>query len=102
MADKPWKVLERHVNEFFGGKGRAKAYYGWQKGNSDIIHDLLHVQCKYRQKWSIINLWRDVRGYAKGKIPVVAIRDKGGKGFWLLIHSKDLTAVANQRVKNED
>ena len=98
MADKPWKAFERWVNRYFGGKSRAKAHFGYEKGNSDIIHDLLHVQCKYRKKNTVVDWWFDAKKYSKdGRIPVVAIKKHGMKGCLFVIHSNDLVAVANQR-----
>jgi len=97
MADKTWKVLERAANVFFGGLGRARAYFGWEKGNPDVIHDLLHVQCKYRKKNTVVDWWQDTKGYSKGKIPVLVIKKAGMNGFLVVVHKDDLTAVANQR-----
>ena len=97
MADKTWKVFERFMCRFFGGKSRAKAHFGYEKGNSDVIHDLLHIQCKYRKKNTVADWWYDAKKYSKGKVPVVAIKKHGMKGALLVIHTNDLQAVANQR-----
>ena len=96
MVDKVWKAFERQVARFFGVRRTGPMQ---PKGANDIQHDLLHVQCRYRKSWAIINQWKETKKYSKDKIPVMAIRDKGSKGFWLLVHSSDLVAVANQRMK---
>ena len=103
MADKVWKQFERTVCAFFGGLSRAKAHFGYVKNNSDIIHDTLHVQCKHSKRHAVVNIWDAAKEVADktDKIPVVALKVKGRHGFWLLIHSKDLISVANQRAKVE-
>ena len=96
MADKVWKAFERQVASYFGTTRTGPMQ---PKGANDIKHDRIHVQCKYRKVYAILNMWREARKYAKGLIPVLAIKDKGGHGFWLVVHSSDLIAVANQRKK---
>lgn len=101
--DKAWKAFERAVNKYFGGLSRAKAHFGYVKNNSDIIHDTLHVQCKHGVRHAVVNIWDAAKEVADkdNKIPVVALKVKGRHGFFLLVHSKDLISVANQRAKVE-
>jgi hypothetical protein len=53
---------------------------------------------------AIVSLWDRLRPDAveEGKIPVVTLSVKGRKGFWVMCHSDDLLAVANQREKAND
>ena len=96
MADKTWKAFERRVAEFFGCNrtGPMQA-----KDENDLNHPQLHCQCKHSKKHAVINVWDAAKKQTDktGKIPTVALGVKGRPGFWLLVHSSDLTAVANQR-----
>ena len=97
MADKPWKRFERQVNKFFNGGGRSRAFHNWMKHGSDIMHDILHVQCKYKKRDTLVGVWKDAKKASDGKIPVVCIKTHGDNGFFVFCHSTDLTAIANQR-----
>ena len=96
--DKAWKKFERTVARYFGCErtGPMQA-----KDANDINHDCLHVQCKHAKRHAILSVWDAAKRVARkdNKIPVVAIKQKGRHGFWLMCHSSDLTAVANQRIK---
>lgn len=94
MADKTWKAFERAVAHFFGCKRTGPMQ---PKDATDINHDLIHCQCKHSKRHSIVNVWDRAKAAAKGKIPIVAVKVKGRHGFWVLVHSSDLTAVSNQR-----
>jgi hypothetical protein len=67
---------------------------------SDTLHEELFIEAKQRQKYAVIRLWDECKQLALGenKIPVVAVSEKNRPGFWILVHSSDLTAIANQRL----
>lgn len=94
-----WKNIERKIAAFFGT--RRTPLSGGNSGHtrSDTLHDMLFVEAKYRKTHSAVALWRDTAELAKkeNKIPVVCLSEKGKKGFWVVCHSSDLTAIANQR-----
>lgn len=92
-----WKQFERDVAAFFGC---FRTGPDQEKDASDIDHDHLHVQCKYSMRHAIVSVWDAAKKVAdrSGRIPVVAIKQKYRQGFWIMIHSSDLTAVANQRL----
>ena len=96
MADKTWKKFERTVANFFGCSrtGPMQA-----RDANDIDHDVIHCQCKHSKRHAIITVWDAAKAVAKrdDKIPVVAIKQKGRHGWWILCKSDDLQAVANQR-----
>lgn len=97
MAKDPaWKKLERAVARFFGTERTGPMQ---SKNASDINHDLIHCQCKHAKRHAILTVWNAAKKEADktGKIPCVAIKQKGRHGFWLMMHSSDLTAIANQR-----
>jgi hypothetical protein len=98
LADKTWKRRERQAADFFGGK-RCPVLGDDTK--ADVTHDVLFVEVKERVKHSAVTLWGSVkeRAVKEEKIPCVVLAEKGRPGFWLLVHSSDLTAVGNQRLE---
>ena len=96
MSNSAWKSFERTVARWFGCE-RTGPMQG--KDANDIDHDFLHVQCKYAKRHAILTIWYAAKAVADrtGKIPCVALKQRGRHGFWLMMHSSDLRAVANQR-----
>lgn len=102
MADKAWKAFERRVARFFGCQDRNPLSGANSKHSaSDTLHPELFIECKQRQKYAAVRLWDESKAMAdkEEKIPVVAVSEKNRKGFWVLVHSSDLTAIANQRLE---
>lgn len=97
---KTWKAVERKVASFFGAKRTPLSGGNSGHTRSDTLHDILFVETKYRKVHSAVQLWHKTAKLAakENKIPVVALVEKGQRGFWLLIHAGDLTAVGNQRL----
>ena len=101
MSDKAWKAFERRVASWFGAAGRTPLSGGNSKHTrSDTLHDTLFIEAKQRKRHTAVALWDDTAKLAKkeGKLPVVCLAEKNRPGFWVLVHSSDLTAVANQRL----
>jgi len=101
MADKTWKQRERLVAAFFGAKGRTPLS-GGNSGHtrSDTLHEQLFIEHKHSVRHAITNLWDKTKKMAlkEHKVPVVTLSVNGRPGFWVMCHSSDLTAVANQRL----
>ena len=93
MPDKTWKAFERAVASYFGCRRTGPMQ---EKNANDINHPNIHCQCKYSKRHAIVGVWDAAKAVSKGKIPIVAVKVKGRPGFWLLVHSGDLQAVANQ------
>ena len=92
-----WKARERKIAADFGTKRTPLS--GINSGHnthSDTLHERVYIELKYRAKHSVLTLYRDVKEKAEkeGKLPVVALAEKGKAGFWLLLHSDDLKEVA--------
>ena len=100
MADKTWKAVERRVASFFGARRNPLSGSNSGGTHSDSLHEELFIETKHRVKHSAISLWRKTEELARkeNKIPVVALCEKGARGFWIMVHASDLTAVANQRI----
>lgn len=99
-----WKGFERVVATFFGTKRVPLS--GSNSGhntNSDSLHKKLYIECKYRNKFSIFALFKDteVKAKVEGKIPIVAIKQKGEKGFLIVIRPQDLEKVTQIKLENE-
>jgi hypothetical protein len=106
-ADPPWKKAERKIARFFGSeRNQGSGSGGPNRGNSedsksDSTHNKLYIEAKYKKKHTAITLWDDTKTKAKKekKIPVTALCEHGRPGFWLVIHSSDLIAIARERYK---
>ena len=93
-----WKAFEREAATFFcsvrtplsGGNSRIT--------RSDSLHPRLFIESKYRKRHTVIALWDKTKclADAEGKIPVVCLREKGRKGFWLVIHREDLGKIIKE------
>jgi hypothetical protein len=101
MTDKLWKKHERRVAKYFGVKRTPLSGSTSLHTSGDIVHDILYVEHKLRKRHAILSLFDKVKKLAidEDKIPVVTISEPGRSGFFLLINSADLLAVANQRKK---
>ena len=100
---KTWKAIERKVASFFGSKRTPLSGGNSGHSRSDSLHHTLFIETKYRAVHSAVTLWRKTAVLAakEKKMPVVALAEKGSRGFWLVIHSEDLQAVAEQRFEAE-
>jgi hypothetical protein len=92
MADKAWKAFERRAAAYFGG---VRCPVLGDDTKADVNHETLYIECKQRKKHSVITLWDSVRQRARKeeKTPVVCLSEKGRPGFWILVHSDDLTKL---------
>lgn len=91
-----WKKFERDTASFF--HTRRVPLSGSNSGhntNSDTLHPDLYIECKLRGKFSLWSLFEDTEKKAKkeGKIPVVALKQKGAKGFLIMIRPDDLSKI---------
>ena len=98
---KTWKTIESRIARFFGSERTPLSGGNSKHTRSDSLHPRIFVEAKYRQKHSAVTLWRETAALAKkeSKIPVVALSEKGKSGFWLLVHSDDLSSVAELQAK---
>ena len=99
MPTKTWKAFELAVAKYFGGWRTGPMQ---SKAETDVRHEKLHVQCKHSKRIALVNVWDEAKQNCKGKIPIVAVKQKGRHEFWLLVHSDDLLEVAEARKKVHD
>lgn len=101
MGDKAWKAFERRVARFFlGPSGQRNPGSGGfslsqTKTKADVIHPRLFIECKQRARHAVLRVWDKAQKDAKveGKPVVVALSEKGRKGFWIVVHSDDFDQV---------
>lgn len=100
-----WKSFERTVASYFGT--RRVPLSGSNSGhgtNSDSLHPKLYIECKVRSKIALWQLFVDTENKAKveGKIPVVAIKQKGEKGYLLVMRPEDLKKISEIRFESTE
>ena len=94
-----WKKREMQVASFFNSKRTPLSGGNSRITRSDVIHDALFIECKLKQKHSVVSLWDETAELAKkeGKTPVIALCEKKRPGFWLMIHSSDLDKLIKEK-----
>ena len=92
-TNKAWKAFERRAAAFFGGK---RCPVLGTETRADVDHETLFIECKQRVKHSVVTLWDNTKRRAdkEGKVPVVCLSEKNRPGFWIVVHSDDLQAMA--------
>ena len=95
MSDKAWKQFERRVAAFFKTERNALSGGNSKLTRSDTLHPDLFIECKQRKKFAAISLWNETKQLAtkENKTPVVCLSEKSRPGFWILVHSDDLTKL---------
>ena len=92
-----WKKAESRVAALF--EARRQVLSGScgrdDLSRSDSTHPRLFIESKYRERHAVRSLLDDTKALARkeGKIPIVALIDKGRPGFLVCIHSDDLPVV---------
>ena len=86
-----WTAFERTVSRFFGSERTALSGSNSKQTASDSLHPVLFIEAKLRKRMWIWNLFTKTEKLAakENKIPVVAIKQKGCKG-WLLVIRADV------------
>lgn len=97
-----WKQFERDVADEFGTKRVPLS--GSNSGhntNSDSLHQDLYIECKVRQSVWLHTLYNDTETKAKleNKIPLVAIKQKGKRGYLLAFKPEYLEKIAEIHAK---
>jgi len=101
-----WQKREQAIAERFGARrNRGSGSSGRSDlSRSDSTHERLYLECKLRAKHAAVTLWDDTadKARAEGKVPVVALVEKGRPGYWLVVHIDDLQEVAGEEVQDVD
>ena len=98
-----WKSRERAIAALFGARRqRCSGSSGREDcSRSDSSHPRLFIEAKLRATHAARTLYDETRALAKkeGKVPVVALADKGRPGFLICVHSDDWDAVVAEYLK---
>lgn len=96
-VNETWKRFEREVASWFGTQRTPLSGGNSKHTHSDSLHDNLYVECKYRKRVAVQGLFDDTAAFAEqeGKIPVVALKQKGSPSFLLVVRPQDVTTIAN-------
>lgn len=94
--DKAWKAFERRVARFFGTERNALSGGNSKLTRSDSLHPSLFIEAKQRKRFAAVRLWDATKQLAdrENKTPVVCLSEKGRPGFWVLVHSDHVSALA--------
>lgn len=89
-----WKGSEREVAKVFGS---TRAPVSNNVTHADIFHDSCYIEVKKRKRFYIWELFEDtkIKAIKEHKIPVVAIKEKGKKGFLLIVSPDNIKEVAS-------
>jgi len=93
-----WQKLEQRLAEFFGSERNSLSGICSKVTASDSIHPRLFIEAKYKQKFSVIRLFKETELKAKkeNKIPIVGLKDKEVNGDFIIIRLKDLPKIAQE------
>jgi len=93
--DKSWKAFERRVARFFNTERNALSGGNSKLTRSDTLHPDLFIECKQRKRFAAIRLWDQTRNLAikEDKTPVICLSEKNRPGFWILVHSEELSKL---------
>ena len=93
--------MERKVAAKFGAKRTPLSGSNGGVTASDSLHPVLFIEAKLRAKHAAWELWQDTANKAKkeNKVPVVALKQKGGRGELYVIHGDHLEEVLNELIK---
>jgi hypothetical protein len=90
-----WKKFEVLVGKFFGTRRNPLSGSNSGHTHSDTLHDNLFIECKYRAESALDTLYQEVEKKAdeEGKVPVICLKKKKAKGFFIVLHSTDFPTV---------
>jgi len=103
MPDKTWKKRERQAAGLLGVNRAPLSGGNGRQTRSDSLHPSIFLETKMRAKCTARTLWNETKALAKaeGKIPVLALYEKGKHGALIVVHQDDLRAVAMEMVMGE-
>ena len=94
-----WKRVEREIAALFGTKRVPLSGINSGHGtHSDTLRPRLYIEVKYREKYAVFTLFRDIMSKAKAedKTPILALKEKGKQGVLLMLRYEDILDVADE------
>lgn len=99
-----WKDFEREVANDFGTERTPLSGGNSKHTRADTLHSMLFIECKKRKNHALHKLFNETAKLAKreGKLPVVATRETGKRGYLLTMRPEDLEEVVRWYKSEED
>ena len=102
---KTWKAKERDFAKRFGSLRQRLSGSSGRKDESsaDMKHDRVYAEVKYREKHAIFALYRDTaeKAKAEGKLPLVALAERGTSDFLICVNINHLAAIAAELLRDD-
>ena len=101
---KLWKKFELDVARDFGTeRNPLSGENSRHETNSDSLHKNVYIEAKRDQKFLgkiLLNLLHDtvLKSKKEKKIPMIALKEKGKQGYWIMVRSNDLKSLAKEMV----
>ena len=92
---KAWKDHERRTAKRLGGTRNPLSGSLSLTTGADVIHPQLYVECKYRNRFALLTVMRQVEKKAKneGKKPILVLQEKNAKHAYILVKLNDLEVL---------
>ena len=90
-----WKQGEQRVADLFGTTRTPLSGGNSKHTRSDTLHPRLFIEVKLRQVHTTWTLFRQTELLARkeGKVPILALQEKGRHGCLLVMRPQDVAAV---------
>ena len=90
-----WKKLELKVAKMLGGQRNPLSGSASKHTSGDIIHDKFYVECKYRAKFAVVSLFKEVEEKAKAenKVPLLVLKQKNLRGELVVLRLEDFVKL---------
>lgn len=92
-----WKQFENKIARIFGSTRTPLSGGNSKITRSDSLSKEVFIECKYRAKFPTFDLWKSTQELAKleNKIPIVAIKKKGERGFLYVVSPDDIENIVD-------
>ncbi|MBI4243985.1 MAG: hypothetical protein HY606_07840 [Planctomycetes bacterium] len=87
MSDKVWKQAERRVAKMFKSNRTPLSGMNSRHTGSDVIHDKLFIEVKYRKNFPILRWWKETekRSKTENKWPLLTLVPKNSKVIYAFV-----------------
>ena len=101
MPKPTWKAVETQIARFFGAERNPLSGQNSRHTKSDSLHKFLYIETKYGKKIPKFfnKTWQEAKANAEleNKTPIVCLKNKGQKGFFILVHSDDFNKILTEK-----
>lgn len=96
---KPWKAHELRTAKRLGGVRNPLSGSLSRHTHADVIHPSLYIECKYRKRFALLTIMRQVEEKAReeNKKPVLVLQERNAKHAYALIRLDNLEMLTDGR-----